>query len=118
MGSSFGCEQREQRKLSGTVGVLLRIVMRIRVILGVRWDLHFHWMKAPYVCDSGNNRIRAVDTTSGDTRTVGGSGELKHTEGIGTAASIYFPRFCDWDRASGIEPFTSLISARKIQYVD
>jgi sugar lactone lactonase YvrE len=69
--------------------------------------------KTLYVCDWGNNRIRAIDTASGDTRTVAGSGNSEHLDGIGSTSSIHAPNFCDWDRASNIEPFTFLyVTAR------
>jgi hypothetical protein len=61
-----------------------------------------------YVCDSSNYRIRAIDTASGESRTVAGCGDWKNEDGIGTAVSIYNPRCCDWDRASDVEPFTFL----------
>jgi sugar lactone lactonase YvrE len=34
--------------------------------------------KTLYVCDRLNNRMRAIDTTSGESRTVAGSGEGKN----------------------------------------
>jgi DNA-binding beta-propeller fold protein YncE len=64
--------------------------------------------KTLYVCDHTNQRIRAIDTTSHIARTVAGSGQNETVDGIGTAASIEFPYHCDWDRASGVEAFTSL----------
>jgi hypothetical protein len=64
--------------------------------------------KTLYVCDMKNNRIRAIDTASGVMRTVAGSGSQNNASGIGTAASIDRPRFCNWDRASVVEPGTVL----------
>jgi DNA-binding beta-propeller fold protein YncE len=61
-----------------------------------------------YVCDQYNHRIRAIDIKTCDTSTVAGSGQRKHKDGIGTAASIHFPRACDWDRSNNVEPFTFL----------
>jgi sugar lactone lactonase YvrE len=61
-----------------------------------------------YVCDEGTRRIRVIDVASATTRTLAGSGEDMHEDGIGTAASIKWPLLCDWDRASDVEPFTSL----------
>jgi sugar lactone lactonase YvrE len=67
--------------------------------------------KALYVCDQFNHRVRMVDTTSGDTCTVAGAGVRANEDGIGREALIWSPRCCDWDRASDIEPFTSLYIA-------
>jgi hypothetical protein len=64
--------------------------------------------KTLYVCDQNSNRVRAVDTTSGDTHTAAGSGEYENVDGFGTAVSVAHPRSCDWDRASDVEPFTFL----------
>jgi hypothetical protein len=52
-----------------------------------------------YSCDSAQQSIRAIDTKRYKTYTVAGSGAWMHEDGIGTAASIKEPFFCDWDRA-------------------
>jgi sugar lactone lactonase YvrE len=67
--------------------------------------------KTLYVCDSWNNRIRSIDTVNRITHTVAGSGEYMNADGTGVRASICSPRYCDWDRASDIEPFTFLYIA-------
>jgi sugar lactone lactonase YvrE len=61
-----------------------------------------------YVCDQDNNRIRAIDTASGMTRIVAGCDSFDNMDGLGTAAHIYAPHYCVWDRASDVEPFTFL----------
>ena len=44
-----------------------------------------------YVADSGNNRIRAIDLSMAFVSTLAGSGTATYAEGVGSAASFYFP---------------------------
>jgi sugar lactone lactonase YvrE len=100
----------EQRKLSGAINQSGYVdgnadTSRFRYPIGLALSAD---EKTLYVCDTGNQRIRAIDTASGNTCTLAGSGKPENVDGIGTAASIAAPQYCDWDRASDVEPFTHL----------
>jgi hypothetical protein len=52
-----------------------------------------------YACDTGNDRLTAVNTTTGTTRTV-------------CTFQYSGPVACDWDRATNVQPFTYMYVGR------
>jgi hypothetical protein len=58
--------------------------------------------KTLYACDSHNNRLRRVDTATGDVSTAAGDGRKIHMDGIGTVSSIESPRRCTFYRSPKI----------------
>jgi DNA-binding beta-propeller fold protein YncE len=56
-----------------------------------------------YVADSRNNRIRKVNTTTGEVTTYAGSGvERTRLDGLGTSATFWFPQGLAIDTAGSM----------------
>ncbi len=71
-----------------------------------------------FVTDFGNNRIRMVDTKTGEVKTIAGNGRFESTDGIGLDAGIHFPRKVVFYRSPTAKPdsvlyFTSSGSVRR-----
>ncbi len=54
-----------------------------------------------YVADYGNHRIRKIDL-NGQVTTLAGNGQRSSTDGVGTAASFYYPSGLTVDKAGNI----------------
>ncbi|MCA9564938.1 MAG: hypothetical protein KC561_15685, partial [Myxococcales bacterium] len=50
-----------------------------------------------FIADTHNHRIRRVDAETGEVSTVAGSGQNTHADGVGTAASFFYPQGIDSD---------------------
>ncbi len=71
-----------------------------------------------FVADNGNNRLRMVDTKTGDVKTVAGNGKRESMDGIGLDAGVWHPRKPVFYRSPTAKPdsilfFTSTGSVRR-----
>ena len=53
-----------------------------------------------YVADTGNNKIRIISSSTGETTTLAGSGSPGFDDGNGTAATFFSPEGITYDGSS------------------